>query len=101
MSSLWDNFKGGPLHRIAEVTKKALKNFDQEHLDHPVSPAHPAIASPSSSSPCRPGLSITTACHFEGTLTEKRALYYMTGTRGGQCTYLLYNSLSRLLTVLM
>ena len=87
MSSLWDDFKGGPLHRIAEVTEKFLKSFDQEHLDHPVFPAYPAIASPSS--PCRPGLSITTARYFEGTLTEKQALHHRTGTRGGQCTFLL------------
>ena len=43
-------------HKITEVTKLALKSFDQERLEYPVSPLYDAIAPPPS--PCQPGSSI-------------------------------------------
>ena len=73
-------------HQIIEVIKKApniSSNFDQERLEHLVSPACSAIAPPQS--PCFPKSSI---------LTETQAHYHdgayeeSTSMNGGRCTHI-------------
>jgi hypothetical protein len=58
-------------HPIAEVTKKASNSFDQERLEHPVSPTYPALAPPSFH--CRPGSSIMIDSQFKGPWIGKQA----------------------------
>ena len=71
-------------HRIIEVTKKAPNSdFDQERLEHLVSPACSAIAPPPS--PCCPKsyiLTETQAHYRDGTWEES------TSMNGGRCTHI-------------
>ena len=74
-------------YQITETTKNVSNRFDQERLEHPVSPAYPAIAPPSF--PCRPGSSILIDCHFGRSLTEKQVDRWngKESAKGGRCTY--------------
>ena len=93
MSSL--RYDEGISHQITEVTKKVSNSFyqDSERLEHPVSPACPAIAP--LSFPCHPGSSTQIDGYIEGPLTEKQA-YDETRkelTERGRCTYVFYPTL--------
>jgi hypothetical protein len=70
--------QGKSTHRITEVAIKALNTFDQEHFEHPVSSAYPAILVPPSS-PFRPESPIMDG-HFEGSSTEEKVHHL-------RCTY--------------
>ena len=65
------NFTHRASHQITEVTKTASIGFDQERFEHFVSPAYPAIASPSV--PCCPETSIPIDGQFGDSLAERKA----------------------------
>ena len=85
-SSQW-YVKVNSVTRSTEATKNVSNRLYQEHLEHPVSPACPAIAPPPF--PCCSGSSILIDGHFERSLTERQAYRWKgkESTKGDRCTY--------------